>query len=171
MDMWNKKIWIGLLAVSSSMVGAAFGDEAKDQAAVAKLLPSAKITLSQGLAVSESKGQPISAKFEVDEGVFQLSIYTAQGAALQEVVVDYTTGKIAKAEPLSEADDVAAAKTQVAAMARAITTLKSAVDKAEQESSGYRAVSVTPMHKQHHTVAMVTLVKGTQFKSVSESLE
>ena len=57
--MWNKKIWIGLLAVSASMAGTTFGDEAKDQAAVAKLLPTAKVTLSQGLAAAESKGQPI----------------------------------------------------------------------------------------------------------------
>ncbi len=76
--MWNTNIAIGLLAVSVSIIGAAVGDEAKDQAAV---------------------------------------------------------------------------------------------DKAEQESAGYRAVSVTPMLKQHHAVAMVTLVKGTQFKSASESLE
>ena len=66
--MWNKKIWIGLLAVSASMGGAAVADEGKDQAAVAKLLPSAKVTLSRGLMVSESKGQPISGKFEVGEG-------------------------------------------------------------------------------------------------------
>jgi hypothetical protein len=169
--MWNKTIVVAWLTVSASMVGAAFADESKDQAAVAKLLPTAKVTLSQGLTSGESKGQPISGKFEVDEGHFQLSIYTAQGAALQEVVVDYTTGKIAKAEPLSEADDLVAAKKQVAVMAKAAITLKAATDKAEQESAGYRAVSVMPMLKQHHAVAMVTLVKGTQFKSVSESLE
>jgi hypothetical protein len=57
------------------------------------------------------------------------------------------------------------------AMAKATTTLKAATDKAEQESAGYRAVSVVPMLKQHHAVAMVTLVKGAQFKSVSEPLE
>jgi hypothetical protein len=171
MKMWNKKILIGLLAVSASMVGAAFADEGKYLEAVAKLVPSAKVTLSQGLTVTESRGQPISGKFEVDDGHFQLSIYTAQGAALQEVVVDYTTGKIAKAEPLSDAGDLAAAKNQVAAMAKATTTLKAAVDKAEQESAGYRAVSVIPTLKQHHAVAMVTLVNGTQVKTVSESLE
>jgi hypothetical protein len=42
---------------------------------------------------------------------------------------------------LSDADDVAAAKKQVAAMAKATTALKAAVDMAEQESAGYRAVS------------------------------
>jgi hypothetical protein len=169
--MRNKGLCLGLLAVSMLVSGAAVADEAKDRAAVAKLLPSAKVTLSQGLSAAESKGQPISGKFEVDDGHFQLSIYTAQGAALQEVLIDYTTGKIAKAEPLSDAGDVAAAKKQVAAMAKATTTLKTAVDKAEQESAGYRAVSVVAVLKQHHAVAMVTLVKGPQFKSVSESLE
>jgi hypothetical protein len=97
--------------------------------------------------------------------------HTTQGTAFQEVIVDYTTGKIAKAGPLDEADDVAAAKKQMAAMAKAKTTLKTATDKAESENVGYRAVSVTPTLKADHAVAKVTLVKGSQFKSVSASLE
>ncbi len=77
--MWNKTIVIAWLTVSAPMVSVAFADESKDQAAVAKLLPTAKVTLSQGLTAGESKGQPISGKFEGDEGHFQLSIYTARG--------------------------------------------------------------------------------------------
>lgn len=110
---------------------------------------------------SESQGQPISGKFEVDEGQFQLSVYTAQGSAFQEVIVDYTTGTVAKSGPLD-----AAARQQMAAMAKARTSL-TATDKAEQEN----AVSVTPILKANHLVARLTLVKGAQFKSVSESLE
>jgi hypothetical protein len=170
MTMRNKVLLVGLLA-GATLVGAAVADEAKDQAAVAKQLPGAKVSLSQGMTASESQGKPISGKFEVDEGHFQLSVYTAQGSAFQEVIVDYTTGKVAKAGPLDEADDLAAAKKQMAAMAKAKTSLKAATDKAEQENAGYRAVSVTPMLKADHAVAKVTLVKGTQFKSVSESLE
>jgi uncharacterized membrane protein YkoI len=123
------------------------------------------------LAAGEAQGQVISGKFEVDEGKFQLSVYTAKGAALQEVIVDLTTGKVLKAEPLSEADDIAAGKKQVAVMAKASTTLKDAVDKAEKQTPGFRAVSVEPKSKANHPVAMVTLVKGAQFKSVSEPLE
>lgn len=163
-------ILIGLLA-GVSILGTAVADDAKDQAAVAKQLPSAKVSLSEGLAASESKGQPISGKFEIDEGHFQLSVYTSQGSTFQEVIVDYTTGKVAKSGPLDEADDVAAAKKQIAAMAKAKTSLKSATDKAEQDNAGYRAVSVTPMLNANHAVAKVSLVKGTQFKSVSEPLE
>ena len=168
--MRNTVLLFGLLA-SASLLGIAVADEAKDQAALAKLLPSAKVTLSQGLTASESKGQPISAKFEVDEGHFQLSVYTAQGSAFQEVVVNYTTGKIAKAGPLDETDDISDAKKQMAAMAKAKSTLKAAVDKAEQETSGYRAVSVVPKTKDAHVIAVVTLMKGTQSKIVTESLE
>ena len=168
--MRNKVLLIGLLA-GATLCGAAVADEAKDRAVVAKQLQSAKVSLSQGMTASESHGQPISGKFEVDEGHFQLSVYTAQGSAFQEIIVDYTTGKVAKAGPLDVAEDVAAAKKQVAAMAKAKTSLQAATDKAEQENAGYRAVSVTPMLKANHAVAKVTLVKGTQFKSVSESLE
>ena len=168
--MRNKVFLIGLLA-SASLLGAAVADEAKDQAALAKQLASAKVTLSQGLTASESKGQPISGKFEIDEGSFQLSVYTAQGSAFQEIVVDFTTGKIAKAGPLDEADDIADAKKQLAAMAKAKSTLKAAVDRAEHDSSGYRAVSVVPKMKDAHVIAVVTLMKGSQSKTVTESLE
>jgi hypothetical protein len=168
--MRNKVLLIGLIA-GAALFGTAVADEAKEQAALAKQLANAKVSLSQGLGASEAQGQPISAKFEIDEGHFQLSVYTAQGAAFQEVLVDYTTGRIAKAGPLDEAEDVAAAKKQMAAMAKAKTTLKAATDKAQQENPGYRAVSVTPMLAANHAVAKITLVKGAQFKSVSESLE
>jgi hypothetical protein len=56
-------------------------------------------------------------------------------------------------------------------MTKAKTTLKAATDKAEQDNAGFRALSVTPMLKANHAVAMVTLVNGAQIKSISESLE
>jgi hypothetical protein len=154
-----------MMAVGAS---AALADDPSDKAAVAKQLTSAKITLQQGLAAAEAQGQAISGKYEMEEGKFQLSVYTAKGTALQEVVVDYTTGK---ADPLSEAGDIAAGKKQLALMAKATTTLKDAVDKAEKQKPGFRAVSVEPKLKANHSVAVVTVVKGAQFKSVSESLE
>jgi hypothetical protein len=164
-----------IFAVIASMMAvgasAALADDASDKVAVAKHIGSARITLQQGLAASEAQGQSISGKFEMDEGKFQLSVYTAKGTALQEVIVDYATGKIVKAEPLSEAEDIAAGKKQVAVMATATTTLKDAVDKAEKEAPGFRAVSVEPKSKADHPVAVVTLVKGARFKSVSESLK
>jgi hypothetical protein len=50
------------------------GEDDEGREALIKLLDAAKINLQQGLAASEQQGQPISAKFEVDEGKLQLSV-------------------------------------------------------------------------------------------------
>ena len=170
--MWNQlRVVLSVGAIVLMAGSAVFAGEHEDQQALLKLLPSAKVTLLQGLQASAAQGQPISAKFEVDEGKFQLSVYTNKAGAFSEVVVDHTTGKVAKAEPITEAEDLAAAKSQAAAMAKAKSSLAAAVDKAEHELAGFRAIGVTPEVKQGHAVAVVTLLKGTQFKSVAESLE
>jgi len=170
--MWNQLrdvLCVGATVLITS--SAVFAAEQEDQQALLKFLPSAKVTLLQGLQASAALGQPISAKFEVDEGKFQLSVYTDKAGAFSEVVVDHTTGKVAKAEAITEGEDLAAAKSQAAAMARAKSTLAAAVAKAEHELAGYRAIGVTPAVQQAHAVAVVALLKGTQFKSVTESLE
>ena len=170
--MWNKTLAAMLTMALIGSTSVASADEAEPSgAAVAKFLPTAKTTLQQGLAAAESQGQPISGKFEVDEGHFQLSIYTARGEKFSEVLVDYTTGKVAKYDPITGGDDLADARKQMEAVAKAKKSLKSAVDQAEQASGGYRAVGVTPKLSNGHAVAIVTLVKGTQAKSLSESLE
>ena len=171
--MWNKML---AAILTFGLIGAAAGvawsdeDEASG-AAVAKYLPTAKVTLQQGLTAAESQGRPISGKFEVDEGHFQLSVYTAQDAKFSEVLIDHNTGKVAKTEAITGGDDLADAKKQGEACAKSKKSLKSAVDQAEQASAGYRAVSVTPKLSSGHAVAVVTLLKGTQVKSVSEPLE
>src|SRR6202035_2674008 len=95
--------------------------------ALAKKLGDAKINLQQGLAASEQQGQPISAKFEVDEGKLQLSVYTAEDGKFFEVLVNHATGKVLKAEPITEGDDLSAAREQSAAMANAKTSYTAAV--------------------------------------------
>ncbi len=53
-----------------------FADDDEDEGneALIKRLGAAKVTLQQGLTASEQEGQPISGKFEVEEGRFQLSV-------------------------------------------------------------------------------------------------
>ena len=169
--MWNRKLatvlTIGVIAGTGSL---AWSDE-DESAAVAKYLPMAKVTLQRGLAAAESQGKPISGKYEVEDGHFQLSVYTAQDGKFSEVLVDHNTGKVAKTEALTEGDDLADAKNQLEACAKSKKSLKSAIDRAEQASPGYRAVSVTPKLGSGHPVAAVTLLKGTQAKTVSEPLE
>ena len=144
--------------------------EGQDGAAVAKMMPDAKVKLQQALAAAAGKGKPISAKYEMDEGKFQLSVYTAKGDAFSEVLVDYKTGKIAKSEKIDSGEDLAHAKEQADAMRSAKKPLKDAVDKAEHEAGG-RAVSVTPTVSDGHAKALVTVLKGGEFKEVTESLE
>ena len=171
--MWNRMI-AAILTVGmiGTMGSAARSDESETSGAMlAKYLPTAQVTLQQGLTAAEAQGKPISGKFEVDEGHFQLSVYTAQDGKFSEVLVDHNTGKVAKTEAITGGDDLADAKKQVKACAKSTKSLQSALDQAEQASAGYRAVSVTPKLSQGHAVAVVTLLKGTQLKSVSEPLE
>jgi uncharacterized membrane protein YkoI len=171
--MWSKSVVTALLiglAVTSGSVATADEDEGSG-AAVAKYMPTAKVTLQQGLAAAEVNGQPIAAKYEVEEGHLQLSVYTAQNGKFSEVVIDHKTGKVAKSEAITAGDDLADAQKQMSAIGKAKKPLKSAVDQAEQATAGYRAVSVTPGLNNGHSVAVVTLLKGTNVKTVSEPLE
>jgi len=146
-------------------------DEAKEHAELAKALSAAKVSLQTGLSASTTAGTPISAKYEVEDGKLQLSVYTKKGPAFSEVIVDHTTGKVAKTEPITSGDDLTAAKAQSDAMAKAKRSLRTATDQAAKENKGYRVVSVMPALKDGHPVAEVTLVKGSEFKAVSEKLD
>jgi len=143
----------------------------QEHAELAKALKDAKIPLERGLTASAKEGKPISAKYEVEDGKLQLSVYTMKGNNFSEVIVDHKTGKIAKAEPITKGDDLSHAKEQSEAMAKAKRSLGAAASEAVKENKGYRVVSVMPAVKEGHPVADVTLVKGTEWKTVSEKLD
>jgi hypothetical protein len=143
----------------------------KERAELAKALKEAKISLQRGVTASVKEGKPISAKYEVEEGKLQLSVYTMKGDKFSEVIVDHKTGKVAKAEPITKDDDLKDAKAQSEAMAKAKRSLDAAASEAVKENKGYQAVSVMPTVKDGHPVADVTLVKGTEWKTVSEKLD
>ncbi len=146
-------------------------DEAKEHAELAKALSAAKISLQTGLTASAGAGTPISAKYEVEDGKLQLSVYTMKGPKFSEVIVDHGTGKVAKTAAITSGDDLTAAKAQSEAMAKAKRSLRTVADQAAKENKGYRVVSVMPAVKDGHPVAEVTLVKGNEFKTVSEKLD
>jgi hypothetical protein len=130
----------------------------------------AKVTLQQGLTAAAKQGQPISAKFEVEDGELQLSVYTAKDGKFSEVIVDHTTGNIAETEAITEGEDLTEAKSQSAAMEKAKIDLKTAVDKSAT-TSGSRAISVTPALKDGRAVAAVILLTGQQVQTVEQPLE
>jgi hypothetical protein len=143
----------------------------KEHADLAKALKDAKIPLERGLTASAKAGKPISAKYEVEDGKLQLSVYTMKDDAFSEVIVDHKTGTIARTEAITEGDDLSHAKAQSEAMAKAKRSLSAAASQAIGENKGYRVVSVMPALKDGHPVADVTLVKGTEWKTVSERLD
>jgi hypothetical protein len=145
--------------------------EAGDSAALAAAMKNATATLQGGLKVSQAQGIPISAKFEIEDGKLQLSIYTMKGNDFMEVVADPKTGAIAKAEKITDTDDLKAATLQKAAMAKAKAPLLTATETAVKANAGSQAVSIYPQLRNGNAVAEVTLLQGTTFKKVTDKLD
>ena len=139
----------------------------KDKAELAMAVSGAKVTLEQGLAASKTNGKPISGKFEIEDGKPQLSVYTIKdGSKYFEVIVDHTSGAVAKTEPITGGDDLTEAKKQSDGMSRATRELREAVREAKHDNPGYLAVSAWPEMKDGHSMATVLLVKDSDWKTV-----
>jgi hypothetical protein len=158
---------IGLGNLGASSVWA----ESSDPAALAAALKDARATLQSGLKAAEREGTPISAKFEIDDGKLQLSVYTMKGDGFTEVVADPNTGVVTEAEKIKEADDLKEATAQKAAMAKATVPLLTAVENAARSNPGFQAVSIYPQLRDGSATAEVTLLQGATFKKVMEKLD
>ena len=160
------------LTISSwTLTTARAADNASERAKLAKALTNVMATLQDGLTLAQVDGTPISAKFELEDGKLQLSIYTVKGSKFSEIVVNPNTGKIDKAEPITDTDDLKDAAAQKAAMGNAKISLLAATNNALKANSGYRAVSSFPAMKAGHPVADVTLLRGNAYKAVAERLD
>jgi hypothetical protein len=143
-------------------------EDAVDRVALVKALAGSKISLQQGLTASLLQGRPISAKFEMENGKLQLSIYTEKNGKFFEVIVNHRIGSVTKSEPITQGDDLTDAKAQSAAMSKAKSDLRGAVDKV---AGANRAVSVTPDLKGGHSVANIVLIKDGKLQSVTQLLD
>ena len=159
--MKKAAVVVGLL-MSGLVVSPGLWSQDKDHADLAKAVAGAKVSLEQGLIASAHAGKPISAKFEIEDGKLQLSVYTAKGNAFSEVVVDHNTGKAAKTEAITSGEDLSAAKTQNEAMTKAKQSLHTTLAKVLKADPGFRAVSIFPALKDGHPVAEITLTKGDE---------
>jgi len=144
--------------------------------ALARALQGAWLPLENGFVVSSTQGTPISGKYEIDDGTFQLSVYTLQadafaGDTFMEVIVDYNTGTIVKAKAITDSGDLAAAQSQKAAMAAAKRSLNEATTSVVKAHAGYRAVSAMPSLDAGRPVVEVILVNGSDWKVVSAGLD
>jgi hypothetical protein len=149
---------------------------AADSAALAQALVAAWLPLESGLVLSSTQGTPISAKYELEDGVLQLSVYTlkpdtSSDDSFLEVIVDFSAGMIARVEPLTDGAELSAAQSQKAAMATAKRSLGAVTADAVKANPGYRAVSAMPGLDSGHPVVEVTPVRGDDWKTVSASLD
>ncbi len=161
-----------ILMLSAPIVRAVDDDKDEgDQTAVVKVLAQAKVSLNQGLLASAHEGTPISAKFEVEDGKLQISVYTMKADEFSEVGVDPISGKVVNVEAITEGEDLAAAKAQSNAMKKAKRSPGAALQEALKVNKGYQAVSVIPSLKDGHAVAEVVLARGEELKTVTEQLD
>lgn len=145
--------------------------EEKNTPALAGAMKDARTTLEQGLGTAGQTGRPISAKFEVEDGKLQLSIYVDGSDGFKEILIDPQSGARASAEEITDSDDLKDAKEQSAAMATAKTTLSAAVQHAVAANSGARVVSAYPGLQNGHATADITLLRGDNFSKVTEKLD
>jgi hypothetical protein len=147
----------------------------QEQAELANALSGVKVSLQQGFTASEREGQPISGKFEVEDGKLQLSVYTAKEGKFFEVIVDHMTGSVAKVEPITEGEDLTHAKAQKAAMDRAKIKLADAATKAKGQAKGEATevlvVSAVPELEDDRPEATIVLLQGKKFSTASERLD
>jgi uncharacterized membrane protein YkoI len=162
---------VATFLVLSAPVVRAMDDDDEDQAAVVKAVSQAKVSLNQALLASAHEGTPISAKFEMEDGKLQLSVYTMKAGKFSEVGVDPISGKVVNVEAITEGEDLADAKAQSDAMKKAKRSLAAALEEALKASKGHVALSVTPALKNGHAVAEVSLVKGEELTTVDEQLD
>lgn len=179
--MNRRKVILAATAGSVVVIAAGLGlaehyelledDDDDEGESLVKSMGATKVSLQQGLAASEQEGQPISGKFEVENGKFQLSAYTMKDGKFAEVLVDHMTAKVAKVEPITNGNDLSEAKSQSAAMAAATLSLKDVVGKALADSGDFRTVGITPSVTDGHPAASVVLLKGSEFKTMVLPLE
>jgi hypothetical protein len=139
--------------------------------ALARELRNAWLPLESGMTMSRSEGTPISAKYEIDNGTFQLSVYTMRGDKFAEVIVDYSAGTIVKVDVITDSVDLAAAQSQKETMARAKRTLEAATAEVVRTNPGHRAVSAMPGLHDGRPVVEVILVSDTAWRTVFGDLD
>ena len=74
--MNRRQLLVSSVIVMLGLDAHAISAEEHNDPALIKSMGSAKVTLQQGLAAAAQQGQPISGKFELEDGKLQLSVYS-----------------------------------------------------------------------------------------------
>jgi hypothetical protein len=162
-----------MIALSCFVAGVAAAAQpytSSDRAAIGAALGHARVTLTDGLTAAESYGTPVSARFEMDRGILQLSVYVlGADGKFSEVVVNTVTGKVTGVQPIAGLK-LAAARAASRSLPGATVSLSDAVSRAERFQIGYRAVRIIPGSQNGKPIAEVTLARDKDFKAVLQQL-
>ena len=93
-----RSILSSLAAATALLLAGPAWAEMMDPAAMAKALQQSSLPLEKGPRLSEREGKPISAKYEIEKGALQLSLYTMKGDKFSELIIDHKSGAVAKEE-------------------------------------------------------------------------
>jgi hypothetical protein len=108
-----RKMLLGLAAAVAISLGALSLDAATDEednpTALAGAMSGVKTTLEAGLKASEREGEPISAKFGIEDGKLQLSIYTAT----EELSPNFGDGRRVQAAAVWDREDAGLTATSI----------------------------------------------------------
>lgn len=162
-----------LLSVNLALpLEVAAGDADSDRTELAKALVDGKVSLRRALfnTIDAGKGRPISARYEVEAGELELSVDVEREGQFNELIFDHKYGVLERAQPITEGAELAAAKAETEAMAKAHLKLADAVGRAEAANKGFRAVRIVPSLQAGRPVAEVLLFRGG-WKTVVEPLD
>lgn len=152
-------------------LGTALAEDVQDHAALAAALQHVKGgTLENGLKASERIGKPISAKFALEDGTLQLSLWIAREDGFAEFVLYPAIRSVTEIFDFRDTNKLKVATAQKLAMDKATLSLLSATENAVKANGGFRAVSAYPVLEEGDPIAVVTLLGADAFKIVTEKL-
>lgn len=161
-----------MTAVAALLVAnVASAQATKAQSEVAAAMRGAThVALADAIEKATATGNPISARYEFEDGKLKLSVFVEKAGAFSEIFFDHTTGKVAQVDKITGGDDLKEAKAESKVSAKAKKSLASAVTKALADNPGFIAIDVTPILNGKAPVADITLMKDGKFKGVSEPI-
>jgi len=128
---------VGFLLVGSTSMSSTPQEQEQDRAALAKAVTGAKVSLEQGVATATREGKALSAKFEIEDGRLQLSVYRVKDGQFAEVILDAGTGAVAHVDPITSGGDYTEAQNQNAPIAKAKRSLRAAIAQVVKGNPGF----------------------------------
>jgi hypothetical protein len=167
----SKGFMLLIAAVFATVSGTLAWSEDADQAALIKALPSAKLTLAQGIAqVAKGTEVPTEAKYEMSDGKLMLSIYTsakgfdtaAEDNSFNEYIGDATTATWSpKKEVFADLKHIARSAQYHALLSMTKVAIPAIIQKASAQGT---VLSVKEKVRGSKPVFEVMVVQGNTIK-------